>query len=202
MTLQIYHYNLLINCIIFIIVACNLTFKNNINNNVDAFALSRFRIWNRRMIISLQEHEKPSNELVSTIPFPCHVRNSDVFRLSALLVSDDDMSDESDERLFQALMDRKLKMGQQTQNYDREYLGAGVPRSSLRPEEMVPLLMNALKYNDIPHKDAGLVSMWEFATDTVKFIFNNNVTGKFNNMFYLRNLSRGNFGNLLARYFF
>lgn len=189
------------NCI-FIIIACTLTCNNNNNVNVDAFAFSRFRIWNRRMIISLQDHEKPSHRLVKTIPFPSNVRNSYAFRLSALLVSDDDTSDGSDERLFQALMNRKMKMEQQTKNYDPEHEGAGVPRSSLRPEEMVPLLMNALKYNDNPHKDAGLVSMWEFATDTVKFIFNNNVTGKFINTFYLKNLVRGNFATFLTCLFF
>ena len=58
------------------------------------------------------------------------------------------------------------------------YHGAGLPRDSLGPEEIVPLLMTALQNNDIPEVDAGLTAMWNFATDTTRFVFQNNMTGK------------------------
>ncbi len=58
--------------------------------------------------------------------------------------------------------------------------GAGEPRLSLEPDEIVSLLMTALENPDVPVADAGLVAMWEFATDTTKFVFKNNRTGKSN----------------------
>ena len=96
---------------------------------------------------------------------------------------------ESDEELFLGLMnDEDLQNGEcavqendvkdaMVHNMDR-YEGAGVPRPELAPEDLVPLLMNALKNNDIPNKDVGLQSMWEFTTDTTKYIFKNNITGE------------------------
>jgi len=56
--------------------------------------------------------------------------------------------------------------------------GAGVPRPSLEPDEIVALLMTALQNVDVPNVDGGLASMWEFAGDTTKFIFQNNRTGE------------------------
>jgi len=77
--------------------------------------------------------------------------------------------DNGDEDLFRSIDERKDQDG---------YLGAGVPRASLGPEEIVPLLMKALENNDFPEVDAGLVSVWEFSSDITKFIFKNNMTGK------------------------
>lgn len=54
--------------------------------------------------------------------------------------------------------------------------GAGVPRPELTPEEIAPLLMEALEYNDFPTVDAGLLSMWAFSGDTTRYIFGNNQT--------------------------
>ena len=98
--------------------------------------------------------------------------------------------DDSDEGLFIALMNDKQREDS-TMNTESAsasaststsasalYMGAGVPRSSLNPEDIVPLLMTALKKNDFPETDAGLISMWEFASDTTKYIFQNNMTGK------------------------
>ncbi len=56
--------------------------------------------------------------------------------------------------------------------------GAGVPRPSLGPDEIVSLLMTALGNVDVPVADAGLIAMWDFASDTTKFVFKNNRTGK------------------------
>ena len=56
--------------------------------------------------------------------------------------------------------------------------GAGIPRPSLEPDEVVPLLMMALQNVDVPNANSGLASMWEFAGDTTKFIFQNNRTGE------------------------
>ena len=54
------------------------------------------------------------------------------------------------------------------------YEGAGEPRASLPPEEVVPLLMRALQLNGYPTADSGLHSVWAFATGTTRFIFGNN----------------------------
>ena len=59
-------------------------------------------------------------------------------------------------------------------------MGAGSPRPSLEPDEIVPMLMTALQNVDVPNEDGGLISMWDFASDTTKFIFKNNRTGEFN----------------------
>ena len=93
---------------------------------------------------------------------------------------------ESDEELFLRLMNENLQnddveknnMVDNVSDNTDEYLGAGISRPSLAPEDLVPLLMKALKNNDIPNKDAGLQSIWELTTDTTKYIFKNNITGK------------------------
>jgi hypothetical protein len=54
------------------------------------------------------------------------------------------------------------------------YEGAGEPRASLPPADVVPLLMRALQFNSCPEADSGLHSMWAFATGTTRFIFANN----------------------------
>lgn len=54
--------------------------------------------------------------------------------------------------------------------------GAGGPRPSLQPDEIVSLLMTALENVDVPTADAGLVAMWDFASDTTRFVFQNNRT--------------------------
>jgi hypothetical protein len=54
--------------------------------------------------------------------------------------------------------------------------GAGSPRNDLPPAELPSLLMTALRQNDLPVQDAGLHSMWEFAGDTTRFVFQNNRT--------------------------
>lgn len=54
--------------------------------------------------------------------------------------------------------------------------GAGSPRPDLPPEDVPALLMDALRMNDIPTKDAGLLSIWAFAGDTTRHIFQQNIT--------------------------
>lgn len=54
--------------------------------------------------------------------------------------------------------------------------GAGSPRPELAPHDVPDLLMHALKHNDIPYCNAGLQSMWDFAGDTTRFVYQNNVT--------------------------
>lgn len=56
------------------------------------------------------------------------------------------------------------------------WAGAGSPRPGLAPEEIPGLLMDALRMNDLPTKDAGLRSVWEFAGDTTRHIFQHNLT--------------------------
>jgi len=54
--------------------------------------------------------------------------------------------------------------------------GAGLPRPDLPPEDIPLLLMQSLELNDFPHVDAGLESMWAFAGDTTRHIFQQNMT--------------------------
>ena len=62
-------------------------------------------------------------------------------------------------------------------NIGEEFLqGAGRPRPALQPSEIPSLLMDALRFNDIPSKDSGLISMWAFAGDTTRHIFKHNIT--------------------------
>lgn len=56
------------------------------------------------------------------------------------------------------------------------FKGAGCPRPELPPEDLPVLLMQSLALNDFPHVDAGLESMWNFAGDTTRHIFNQNMT--------------------------
>jgi len=78
----------------------------------------------------------------------------------------------SDEELFVALY-REKETKKSTDECD---IGACVPKPTLKPEEIVPLLMKALQNVDHPTVDNGLIAMWEFTTDTTKFIFQNNRT--------------------------
>jgi len=84
--------------------------------------------------------------------------------------------EEGDEDLFLAIQDKHPE--ENASDYVI-FQGAGKPRPDLKPEEIVPLLMTALQKNDFPEEDAGLMSMWEFASDTTRFVFQNNITGEF-----------------------
>ena len=57
-----------------------------------------------------------------------------------------------------------------------EWKGAGKPREDLPPGEIPSLLMDALRMNDLPYKDAGLEAVWDFAGDTTRHIFQHNRT--------------------------
>lgn len=59
---------------------------------------------------------------------------------------------------------------------ESDWKGAGLPRDDLRPEELPTLLMNALALNDFPQINSGLHSMWAFAGDTTRHIFQHNKT--------------------------
>lgn len=59
---------------------------------------------------------------------------------------------------------------------ESDFKGAGEPRPELAPEDIPPLLMEALRFNDFPDVDAGLTSVWAFSGDTTRHIFQNNFT--------------------------
>ena len=59
---------------------------------------------------------------------------------------------------------------------ESDFPGAGEPRSELAPEDIPPLLMEALHLNDFPDIDSGLTSVWAFSGDTTRHIFQNNFT--------------------------
>jgi len=59
---------------------------------------------------------------------------------------------------------------------ESSFPGAGLPRPELTPEEIPPLLMQALELNDFPEVDSGLTSVWDFAGDTTRHIFQQNRT--------------------------
>ena len=99
--------------------------------------------------------------------------------------------DNSDEALFAALLDDKSKASASTASssisssldtsLSSEYAhlaNVTSPCPSLKPEEIIPLIMNALKNNDVPDKDAGLRLVWEFVKDTTQYVFQNNRTGE------------------------
>jgi hypothetical protein len=58
--------------------------------------------------------------------------------------------------------------------FQTRWEGAKEARPNLPPEELPSMLMNALRFNDIPSKDAGLQAMWEFAGDITRHVFQQN----------------------------
>lgn len=93
-----------------------------------------------------------------------------------VFASGKEKEEHGDEDLFLAIQDKHPK--ENASDYGI-FQGAGKPRPDLKPEDIVPLLMTALQKNDFPEEDAGLMSMWEFASDTTRFVFQNNITGEF-----------------------
>ena len=81
--------------------------------------------------------------------------------------SDGLVFDDNDEALFSSLT-----------KHGRIGTSADASDPSLRPEEVVPLIMNSLKNNNTPNKDAGLRLVWDFSTDITKHIFKHNITGE------------------------
>eukprot|EP00580_Thalassiosira_gravida_P001125 CAMPEP_0201609982 /NCGR_PEP_ID=MMETSP0492-20130828/15408_1 /ASSEMBLY_ACC=CAM_ASM_000837 /TAXON_ID=420259 /ORGANISM="Thalassiosira gravida, Strain GMp14c1" /LENGTH=238 /DNA_ID=CAMNT_0048075635 /DNA_START=228 /DNA_END=944 /DNA_ORIENTATION=- len=79
----------------------------------------------------------------------------------------------SDEDLFEELANKNIPRG--TETFDG-CDSAKEPSPSLKPEEIVPLIMRALQNNNKPEKDAGLTTAWEFSTDTTKWVFKHNIT--------------------------
>ena len=59
---------------------------------------------------------------------------------------------------------------------DLHWSGASGPSPDIPPDKIPSLLMHALNYNDVPSKDAGLRTVWEFAGDTTRHIFKHNLT--------------------------
>ena len=59
---------------------------------------------------------------------------------------------------------------------ESDWKGAGLPRDDLNPEDLPTLLMNALSHNDFPEIDTALHSMWAFAGETTRHIFQHNET--------------------------
>jgi len=94
--------------------------------------------------------------------------------------------DKSDEELFAALLvDKKSKASDATASLSSldtsryaHLANITSPSPSIKPEDIIPLVMNALKNNDVPDKDAGMKLVWEFATDTTQYVFRNNRTGE------------------------
>jgi hypothetical protein len=98
--------------------------------------------------------------------------------------------DDSDEELFAALLiDQSSKAQQHNTTSYSPISGLDTSRYShlanvtspspfIKPEEIIPLIMIALKNNDFPEKDAGIKLVWEFATDTTQYVFRNNRTGE------------------------
>ena len=105
-----------------------------------------------------------------------------------LYTYDDPSKSSADEDLF-ATIDNKNRVahtdmilpvpGNANNNNSTAYEnGVREPTPDLTPKEIVPLIMNALKNNDTPKKDAGIKLVFGFATDTTQYVFKNNVTGE------------------------
>ena len=102
-------------------------------------------------------------------PTPCHRAVRTLDRPLTTLAIEQSQQDSyvNDEALFESLLLTKNAT---------TFQGAGMPRSDLRPEEIPPLLMKALEFNNVPHVNAGLESMWAFAGDTTRHVFQKNIT--------------------------
>jgi hypothetical protein len=99
---------------------------------------------------------------------------------------------DSDEDLFDALLaDKSKSLSRDTATtvpiisrdntslqYPIHLENVTAPSPLIKPEEIVPLIMNALRNNDVPEKDAGLRLIWEFATDSTHYVFTHNITGE------------------------
>lgn len=145
-------------------------------HNVDGFLSSNFytqKLMARRMI---RHHDVAAN-----IPLPIMLERSSSLYLRR------SYDDNSDEELFSALLSDESKSHDTSTssisnlNTSAEYAhlaNVTSPSPSIKPEEIIPLIMIALKNNDVPDKDAGLKLVWEFATDTTQYVFRNNRTGK------------------------
>lgn len=59
---------------------------------------------------------------------------------------------------------------------DFRWSGASKPSPDIPPEDIPLLVMHALEFNNVPTKDAGLITVWEFAGDTLRHIFQHNMT--------------------------
>ena len=129
---------------------------------------------------------------LTKMPSPHTIHSSSRLLESYYSYEDDDSNDEE---LFAALLDQKSKSRDTTtaatsispdntsQQFDEHYnynhlANVTGPTPSIKPEEIIPFIMNALRNNDYPDKDAGLKLVWEFATDTTQYVFKNNITGE------------------------
>lgn len=74
----------------------------------------------------------------------------------------------SDEELFVELAEETIIRETGSAN---DYGGVREPAPSLKPAEIVPLIMHALRHNDTPEKDTGLMVAWDFSTDVTKHVF-------------------------------
>ena len=143
-------------------------------HNVKGFLSSNFNTRNKLMARRIRRH------VATNIPLP-------MLEHSLYLYSRRSYDDNSDEELFSALLPDKTKTYATTASpissldTSAEYAhlaNVTSPSPSIKPEEIVPLVMIALKKNDVPDKDAGLRLVWEFATDTTQYVFRNNRTGE------------------------
>ncbi len=143
-------------------------------HNVDGFLLSNF--YTQKLMARKVKHH-----VAASIPLPIMLERSSSLYLRR------SYDDNSDEELFSALLSDQSK-AQNTSTSSISSLDTSAeyahlanvtsPSPSIKPEEIVPLIMIALKNNDIPDKDAGLKLVWEFATDTTQYVFRNNRTGE------------------------
>eukprot|EP00573_Skeletonema_grethae_P003999 CAMPEP_0201705220 /NCGR_PEP_ID=MMETSP0578-20130828/45111_1 /ASSEMBLY_ACC=CAM_ASM_000663 /TAXON_ID=267565 /ORGANISM="Skeletonema grethea, Strain CCMP 1804" /LENGTH=169 /DNA_ID=CAMNT_0048193415 /DNA_START=1 /DNA_END=507 /DNA_ORIENTATION=+ len=140
--------------------------------NVDGFLSSNF--YTQKLMARRVKHHVAAN-------IPLHI----MLEHGSNLYLRRSYDDNSDEELFSALLSDKSKT-QITSTSPISSLDTSAeyahlanvtsPSPSIKPEEIVPLIMIALKNNDAPDRDAGLKLVWEFATDTTQYVFRNNRT--------------------------
>lgn len=143
-------------------------------HNVEGFLISNF--YTNQKLMGVRHHHVAANT-----PLPIMLEHSSSLYLRR------SYDDNSDEELFSALLSDKSKTHDTSappisiHDIPAEYAhlaNVTSPSPSITPEEIVPLIMIALKNNDVPDKDAGLKLVWEFATDTTQYVFRNNRTGE------------------------
>ena len=82
----------------------------------------------------------------------------------------------SDEDLFIDIANKHSRAQQDADTNSNDHVEVIEPSPSIKPHEIVPLLMNALRHNDTPQKDSGMRVAWDFSSDTTKWVFKNNIT--------------------------
>jgi hypothetical protein len=106
--------------------------------------------------------------ILTTTPYPCSQ--------SSMLIREATSSGEGDRTSDGTFNKGDMDSIGGRNDLSGAFQGAGLPRPDLKPEDIPPLLMEALAWNDFPYVDSGIKSVWAFAGDITRHIFSQNRT--------------------------